>query len=369
MPSLSLIDVCKAYGGKVVLKKLNLDVRDGELLVVLGPTGCGKTTMLNIISGLEKQDSGDIYVGNILINDLPPEERNMGYVFQSPTLFPHMNVYENVSFGLKAKKYPRKEVESLVKDTLMLLGLYEYKDRMPNTLSGGEQQKVALARALAIEPKILLLDEPFSSIDIKARESLRMEVREVQKRLRITTIHVTHDHSEALILADRIAVMEDGRIGQVGEPEEVFYKPSSEEVARFIGADNLFKGRIVAVDADGGIMNIEADGVNIAAPYHEGFNVGDEVLATIRPEDIFILLGKPAMSVRNLFKSKVKEVTPIGIPIRLTLSLEGSGEVYADVTRRSMLELNLKPGKEVHVAFKATSVHVIKRRSLDLPKS
>jgi len=232
--SVVLDDLWKSFGETVVLKSVNLTVNRGEFLVILGPSGSGKTTTLKIIAGILKQDRGHIYFDNKIVDDLPPWERNIGFVFQNLALFPHLTVKENIAFGLKARGYDKEAVEKRVSFLIDLLGLNGLKDRFPRELSGGQQQRVAIARALAPFPKLILMDEPFSNLDALLREQLRTEIRRLIKEMGITTIFVTHDQYEALQLADRIAIMIGGTIVQVDEPKNLFQRPKNIEVARFL---------------------------------------------------------------------------------------------------------------------------------------
>jgi len=218
-----------------------LEAKPGEFLTLLGPSGCGKTTTLRIIAGFEKPDKGKIYFNDIVMNDVPPYERNIGIVFQDYALFPHMTVYDNISFGLKLRKLSKEEIKRRVSWALELVGLKGFEDRYPEQLSGGQQQRVALARALVIEPQLLLLDEPLSNLDAKIRERLRGEIKRIQKELGITTIYVTHDQEEAMAISDRIAVMSVGKIEQVGNPLDLYYNPKNEFVAKFLGLSNILE--------------------------------------------------------------------------------------------------------------------------------
>lgn len=219
----------------------DLRVKDGEFLTLLGPSGCGKTTTLRIIAGFEKPDSGEILFDGKSVNELPPYERGIGIVFQDYALFPHMSVFKNVAFGLEMRRLPKAEIERRVKWALELVGLKGFENRYPEQLSGGQQQRVALARALVVEPQVLLLDEPLSNLDAKIRERLRGEIRRIQRELGITTIYVTHDQEEAMAISDRIAVMNVGKLEQVGSPLELYYRPKTEFVARFLGLSNILE--------------------------------------------------------------------------------------------------------------------------------
>ena len=245
------------------IRNVELKIAKGEYFVVLGPTGAGKTLLLELIAGFHKPDSGRIWIDNMDVTFLPPEKRGVGFVPQEYMLFPHMTVFENVEFGLKVRKVPKAERERRVEQTLEFMGLTHLRDRLPMTLSGGEQQKTALARALVIKPKILLLDEPLSALDTNMRKKMQNELKKLHEELKVTTIHVTHDQIEAFILANRLAVMKDGTIIQTGSPEQVFRRPKDDFVARFVGFENLFDGKIV--ENKKGIAKIDIGGVTVEA--------------------------------------------------------------------------------------------------------
>lgn len=245
MVSVKLINIWKSYGNVMVLRNLSLEVKNGELMVILGPSGVGKTTTLKIIAGILKPDRGKIYFDNKDVTALPPWERNIGIVFQSPALFPHMTVWENIAFGLEARKWPVDQIIERVEELLDMFRLRGLEDRYPRELSGGQQQRVAIARALAIKPRLLLMDEPFANLDPLLRDSFRWELRRIQERLGITTIFVTHDQEEAFQIADNLAIMLSGKIMQVGEPSEVYNDPLNEEIARFLGINVINVDEIV----------------------------------------------------------------------------------------------------------------------------
>ncbi|NJE47202.1 ABC transporter ATP-binding protein [Thermococcus sp. GR7] len=258
-----------------------LEARDGEFLTLLGPSGCGKTTTLRIIAGFEKPDTGEILFDGKVVNELPPYERGIGIVFQDYALFPHMTVFKNVAFGLEMKRLPKAEIERKVRWALELVGLKGLENRYPEQLSGGQQQRVALARALVVEPDVLLLDEPLSNLDAKIRERLRGEIRRIQRELGITTIYVTHDQEEAMAISDRIAVMNFGKVEQVGKPLELYYRPKTEFVARFLGLSNILE--LKAKDGKaciGGLcFDVEREG---------------RVRIFFRPESVYVKPGKMA---------------------------------------------------------------------------
>lgn len=242
--SITIKDIWKSFGKNVVLKGLNLDVRGGEFFTILGPSGCGKTTLLRIIAGFYTPDKGNIYFNKNEVTHLPPWEKNIGFVFQNYALWPNMNVFENIAYGLKIRKMSRGYIEKKVKQVLEIINLPGIEKQRPEELSGGMQQRVAIARVIAINPSLLLLDEPLSNLDAKLRVSLRKQIKEIQKELSITAIYVTHDQEEALEISDRIAVMNMGELQQVGKPEEVYDNPGNLFVAGFLGEANFIKGRI-----------------------------------------------------------------------------------------------------------------------------
>jgi len=239
MVKVKLVNVTKRFGEVIAVNKVSLEVREGELFTFLGPSGCGKTTTLRLIAGFYKPDEGEIYFDDELVNDIPPYKRNTGMVFQNYALWPHMNVFDNIAYGLKLRNMPPPQIIKKVKEVIELIGLKGKESRFPSQLSGGEQQRVALARALVIQPKVLLLDEPLSNLDAKLRLKMRSEIRRLQKRLGITTIYVTHDQEEALSISDRIAVMNKGEVLQIGTPLEIYEKPKDIFIADFIGTTNF----------------------------------------------------------------------------------------------------------------------------------
>lgn len=256
--------VSKRFGDVAALSDVLLPIRRGELMTLLGPSGCGKTTLLNLVAGFFGPDSGQIAIDGQLVNDLPTYKREIGMVFQSYALFPHMTVAANIAYGLKARHLSKRDIARRVGDVLALVKLEGLSDRKPRQLSGGQQQRVALARALVISPKVLLLDEPFSALDKNLRASMQIELRDIQRALGVTTIFVTHDQSEALSISDRIAVMSEGRICQVGTPEAVYARPCERFVASFVGDVNVLRGRLVRIDGVQAIIELGA--VQIAVP-------------------------------------------------------------------------------------------------------
>ncbi len=286
MVSVRLVNVKKRFGKYEALRGISIDIRDGELFFLLGPSGCGKTTTLRIIAGLYAPDEGEVYFGDKLVNDVPPYRRNIGMVFQNYALWPHMKVYDNVAYGLKARGLPRDEIDRKVKWALDLVGLRGMEEKYPNQLSGGQQQRVALARALVVEPEVLLLDEPLSNLDAKLRARMRSELRLLQKELGITTVYVTHDQAEALSMADRIAVMNIGVVEQVGSPREVYRSPKTRFVADFIGEINFLEAH---VSCSGGVCEADTPLGRMRLP---GGSREGRVTVAFRPESVRIVEGR-----------------------------------------------------------------------------
>ncbi len=293
MATVTIKHITKAFGDNVVLKEFDETFRDGEFITLLGPSGCGKTTMLRIIAGFEKPTSGELYIDDQLVSGgktfVPPEKRSIGMVFQSYAVWPHMNVYDNVAYPLTIKKEPKAEIREKVERVLDIVHLSQYADRFPNQLSGGQQQRVALARALVAAPKLLLLDEPLSNLDAKLRESMRFEIKEIQRQLGITVVYVTHDQTEAMAMSDRIFLINRGVVQQAGTPREIYNQPANQFVADFLGKVDFFKGEV----RDGRICFPDMGGQSI--PY-DGPRTG-KVEVAIRPENIYfdsegVLKGK-----------------------------------------------------------------------------
>ncbi len=340
----------KEWGG-FSLRKINLEVQGGEYFVILGPTGAGKTLLLEIVAGFHRPDEGKIIVGGEDVTDLPPERRRIGFVYQEYFLFPHLKVRENVEFGLRMRGEDEKKIRRRSLRIMRALGIDHLKARYPAALSGGEKQRVALARALVLEPRLLLLDEPLSALDPITRENLRNELKSVHRRFGTTFIHVTHDREEALLLADRIGVMNKGRIVEIGEPEKIFRKPRSEFVANFVGFENVFRGTSVA---KGGIAEVDlGNGVRIEA-------VGEKsggVKACIRPEEIFLSKRPLESSGRNVLRGWISEISDRGATVRL--KVRAGKEFAVIVTKRSFEDLKLRTGSKVYLTFKASAVHLI----------
>ncbi|MEM2934461.1 MAG: ABC transporter ATP-binding protein [Halobacteria archaeon] len=338
------------------LLDISFEIQKGEIFAILGPTGAGKTMLLEAIAGVLQIKKGRVLLGEKELTKLPPEQRGIGMVFQDCALFPHLSVYENIAFGLRYRKLERSEVENRVQGIADLLKISHLLKRIPSSLSGGEKQRVALARALVIQPQILLLDEPLSALDASTREELKMEIKAIVKKLNIPAIYVTHDQQEAFAIADRIAIMNQGKILQIGEREQIFYYPASEFVAHFLGIKNVFKG--VVISNPSGLAHIKIKDKEIEAICN--YKEGTPVKICIRPENVVIAIDSSLASTRNRFKGKIARIEPLGATARVMVNIDSNFELEALLTKRSVDDLDLAKGKTVNASFKATCVHVFK---------
>jgi spermidine/putrescine ABC transporter ATP-binding subunit len=326
-------DVTKRYGTLVANDHLSLAIRRGELMTLLGPSGCGKTTALRCLTGTNRPDEGRIFLDGKDVTDVPTHQRELGMVFQNFALFPHMTVADNVGFPLMIRNLPKDERARMVTEALRLVRLEGYAGHYPRQLSGGQQQRVGLARALVYRPKVLLLDEPLSNLDAKLREEMRFEIKEVVTRLEITAMYVTHDQAEALALSDRVAIMNRGRLQQLGTPEEIYESPNSRFVAEFIGLSNFLDGRVEAVRGE--TMTVAAGGLAILTPALPGVTSGRKVLLFLRPNEIELLPADTA-SAANVFPATVEKTTYLGdtMDYRLTVGDAIELRVQADARHR-----------------------------------
>ncbi|MEA5014093.1 MAG: ABC transporter ATP-binding protein [Candidatus Limiplasma sp.] len=286
-PILRLSGLTKDYGQGEVLHGIDLDVYPGEFLTLLGPSGCGKTTTLRLIAGLERPGGGSVYLENQDVTALPPEERSVNTVFQNYALFPHMNVFQNIAYGLKLRHVPKQEQKERVREMLSLVRLEGYERRMPTQLSGGQRQRVAIARALVLRPKILLLDEPLGALDLKLRQQMQQELKRLQQQLNITFLYITHDQEEALNMSTRVVIMREGHIEQIGTPEEVYERPETVFAASFIGQSNLLRGKVEAL-GENGHLSLQVAGTSIPALSDGRFPVspGDDLVLCLRPQRV-----------------------------------------------------------------------------------
>ncbi len=333
----------KRFGPAVAVEGLSLEVRPGELVSLVGGSGCGKTTTLRLIAGFERPDAGEIWFGDRLVNDVPPRRRGVGIVFQSYALFPTLTVVENIAFGLQIARWPQARMRARVAEMVELTKLTGLEDRYANQLSGGQQQRVALARALARQPEVLLLDEPLSALDAKIRLRLRGELRKIQQDLGITAIHVTHDQEEALSIADRIAVMRDGRIEQIGPPGEIYAVPRTDFVADFIGVSNLFAGRVLS--ADEGVVEWEGERLRARLA---GRADGQAVTLAVRPEKLLLIAGPGRAAAANRLDGVVEVITFLGPVVRVEVTVHGR-PLWVDVSHAQARTLERK--KAVMLAF------------------
>ena len=319
--------VTKRFGGVTAVDHVDLTVADGELFTLLGPSGCGKTTLLRLLAGFYQPDGGTIRFGDRVVNGLPPYERRIGMVFQNYALWPHMTVTDNISYGLRLRKLPAPEVQARLQEGLRKVNLTRFETRYPGQLSGGQQQRVALARALVLNPDILLLDEPLSNLDAKIRIQVRAEIRRLQQELRITTIYVTHDQEEALSLSDRVAVMRDGHVLQVGPPKELYERPRTRFVADFVGTNNLVPGEVQGAGGRGGDL-VVSTALGPLRAVASGAVSGRCVLA-VRPENV--ALGAPASGEGNRVDGRVSLVSYLGNTLRYDVQNESGLVLKADI--------------------------------------
>ena len=339
----------KRYSDTVVVGPISFAAAEGEFVSLLGPSGCGKTTTLRCIAGFETATEGDVLIDGRSILGLPPNRRDVGLVFQSYALFPHLTVFENVAFGLRLRRRPAPEIGSRVADALRLVDLGGLEARHPSQLSGGQQQRVALARCLALEPRLLLLDEPLSNLDLKLRIQMRAEIRKLQRRLGKTAIYVTHDQGEALALSDRIVVMSAGRIEQIGTPREVYETPRTRFVADFIGASNLLAG---VAEPSGTIRVGDARLTSSDTP------AAGPVTVLIRPERIRLVAPDTAPAAGNLLAARVAEVVYLGEDLQLTLEVDGGLRLSVNL-KATVAEKALAPGTAVGAWIAREDVRVL----------
>jgi ABC-type Fe3+/spermidine/putrescine transport system ATPase subunit len=319
--------VTKRFGAVTAVDRVDLTVADGELFTLLGPSGCGKTSLLRLLAGFYQPDNGTIRFGDRVVNGLAPYERRIGMVFQNYALWPHMTVADNIGYGLRLRKLPPPEVQARLQEGLRKVNLLGFEARYPGQLSGGQQQRVALARALVLNPDILLLDEPLSNLDAKIRIQVRAEIRRLQQELRITTIYVTHDQEEALSLSDRVAVMRDGHVLQVGPPKELYERPRTRFVADFVGTNNLVPGEVQGGGGRGGDL-VVSTALGPLRAVASGAVSGRCVLA-VRPENV--ALGAPAAGEGNRVNGRVSLVSYLGNTLRYDVQTEPGLVLKADI--------------------------------------
>ncbi|MDF2523271.1 MAG: Fe3+/spermidine/putrescine transporter ATP-binding protein [Clostridiales bacterium] len=352
MASVELKNLTKKFGDFTAVDHINIDVKNGEMIALLGGSGCGKTTILRMIAGFIEQYEGSILVDSREMNNIPAYKRNMGVFFQNYALFPHMNTFDNVAFGLKMQKVAKKDIREKVQKILELVKLTGMEKRYPRELSGGQQQRVALARALVTEPTVLLLDEPLSNLDAKLRVEMQVEIKRIQRKLGITTIIVTHDQEEAVSLADRVIVMNTGKILQVGKPKEVFDNPASLFVAEFMGFSNFIKGKVNSFDGSKASVVCSGQELVLTGADNAGVNSGDSVTISIRPENII-----PAeKSSENALRGIVKSVTYKGTVTRVEIDDIFEETVFVNIHDYESYEV----GDPITVAFPSQKLLIYK---------
>lgn len=343
MSIIEVKDVSKFFGEKTALDHINLSVKKGEFVTILGPSGCGKTTLLRLIAGFQTASEGEIRISGKEITQTPPHKRPVNTVFQKYALFPHLNVYDNIAFGLKLKKMPKAEMEKKVKAALKMVGMTDYEYRDVNSLSGGQQQRVAIARAIVNEPEVLLLDEPLAALDLKMRKDMQMELKEMHRRLGITFIYVTHDQEEALTLSDTIVVMSEGKIQQIGTPTDIYNEPINSFVADFIGESNILNGTMVK-DCRVRFCNHEFECVD------KGFGENMPVDVVIRPEDLYIFPVSDMAQLRGVVQSCIFK----GVHYEMVVLCGDYEMVVQDYHA-------FEAGMEVGLLIKPFDIHIMKK--------
>ncbi len=344
---IGLRGLSKTFGDFTAVHNVDFGIRAGEFFSMLGPSGCGKTTILKMIAGFERPTTGKVLLDGIDVSSVPPHKRNINTVFQQYALFPHMSVADNIAFGLRAKKRPESEIKTRVAEMLDVVRLGEFAGRRPAQLSGGQQQRVALARALVNMPSALLLDEPLAALDLKLREAMQIELKRIQAEVGITFVFVTHDQGEALTMSDRIAVINEGHVEQIANPEEIYNNPSSLFVAGFIGSANLLPGTVVGRDGDTFVVELKS-GVRVAAEAGRSHDQGSHVSVMLRPERLHPVASQPADGCG--LRGTVTDVIFHGAWLRVALRLADGTEVVAEADADSDLP-SLRPGNEHWVAW------------------
>ena len=337
--SVEIKNIHKNFGNVVAVKDFSLNIKDGEFISLLGPSGCGKTTLLRILAGFEFADSGDVFMNGKNISNLPPYRRPLNMVFQRYALFPHMTVFENIAFSQFLKKKPSKEIEAKVNEMLRLVQLEGYEGRKPNELSGGQAQRVALARSVINEPQVLLLDEPLGALDLKIRKAMQIELKNIQAKLGITFIYVTHDQEEALVMSDRIVLMNAGIIIQVDGSKNIYFHPNSTFSATFIGESNIFPGKVDSLLSDHNLVQI--DGFKVKARLNSEAKIDDSVFLAIRPEKVKrIKSADTAKTYDNKFIGEITEVIFFGSIVKYTVRISAGLKIFAQEVISDDQDLN-----------------------------
>ena len=340
----------KRYGENTVIKDLSVEIKEGEFFTLLGPSGCGKTTLLRMIAGFNSIEGGDFFFGERRVNDMDPAKRNIGMVFQNYAIFPNMTVKDNVAFGLKNRKVPKDQCEKETDEFLKLMQIDEYRDRMPERLSGGQQQRVALARALVIKPDVLLMDEPLSNLDAKLRVEMRTAIKEIQNRIGITTVYVTHDQEEAMAVSDRIAVMDGGVIQQIGRPRDLYQRPENLFVATFIGRTNVLDAKLECAGGKGTLTF--ADGHAVQLDNIDPEAVSQAVKVSVRPEEFVIQRAATAPGV----SATVDDSVFLGLNTHYFVHLDSGEKV--EIVMESEIENTVPKGTAIKLAVKTHKINV-----------
>ena len=348
--NIKVTNAIKRYGANTIISDLSLDIKEGEFFTLLGPSGCGKTTLLRMIAGFNTIEGGDFYFSDKRINDMDPSKRNIGMVFQNYAIFPHLSVKDNVAFGLKNRKYSKSEIQEETKKFMELMHIDEYADRLPDRLSGGQQQRVALARALVIQPDVLLMDEPLSNLDAKLRVEMRTVIKEIQNRIGITTVYVTHDQEEAMAVSDRIAVMKDGDILHIGTPKDLYQRPANLFVSTFIGRTNILdaelkvKGNKTFVVFDSGY---ELEMTNILDKYRSD----QKIVVSVRPEELMI-----TKETKNTIKAVIDDSVFLGLNTHYFVHLDDGTK--AEIIQESEIDSILPKGTKINLAINQEKVNI-----------
>jgi len=340
----------KRYGKTTIISNLSLEIKEGEFFTLLGPSGCGKTTLLRMIAGFNTIEGGDFFFNDKRINLIDPAKRNIGMVFQNYAIFPHLSVKQNVAFGLKNRKYPAEKIEAETQKFLELMKIDQFKDRMPNKLSGGQQQRVALARALVIQPDVLLMDEPLSNLDAKLRVEMRFAIKEIQNRVGITTVYVTHDQEEAMAISDRIAVMKDGVIQHIGRPKDLYQRPANLFVATFIGRTNVVEAELL-VEEGKALLRFPGGFKAHLDTVREEFKKNQKVIASVRPEE-FIISTNPNEGMRAIVDSNVF----LGLNTHYFVHLDSGEQV--EIIQESKIDESIREKSEIYLTIKPEKINV-----------
>jgi len=346
--------ISKFYGETKAVYRVDLEAKDSEFVTLLGPSGCGKSTTLRILAGLIKADEGKVYFDDKDVTEMPPNKRNIGFVFQRVALFPHMNVSRNIAFGLKARHYSKAEISKKTEEVLAIVHMSGFEKRSSSQLSGGQAQRIEIARVLATDPDVLLFDEPLSNIDAKLRDELKFEIRKIQRETGKTMVYVTHDQAEAFAISDRIYVINQGVIEQVGSPAQLYTDPSTPFVASFIGQNNFISGKVEQVDRSSRIGTVQADSLKIETFIPEGYTKGNTVTVCVRPEDIDVVSEDQQMPA-GAIKGKITETVFMGNTTRLHVDVSGT-VIKVDLRGPDRFSyLNVKD-KEVVLAVEKSTV-------------